>query len=265
MDRAAPPAVKTVMFCLSTSSIKTRVHFFPTAGSTTSHQPISCVLSLFGKGIEKRAVMLDGGRLNQPDGVRLEDAFPNLRNEASGIFGLEVQLSSQQGRINLLQSQAAIELVSPQASILYYSSPFVADVPEAAAAEPSADIMQRLADARRRSFVGVGMQDSFVTTSLVMVNSTKETVRPSTVKPRLNKLPPTSIFHVDTVSKATVFLSELTTKAGLPPVSIRSIASLIEGINSSKLAGKNSASPTIKLSLRLTGGDASETTLKSES
>jgi hypothetical protein len=167
------------MFCLSTSSIKTRVHFFPTAGSTTSHQPITCVLSLFGKGIEKRAVMLDGGRLNQPDGVRLEDAFPNLRNEASGIFGLEVQLSSQQGRINLLQSQAAIELVSPQASILYYSSPFVVDVPEAAAAEPSADIMQRLADARRRSFMGVGMQDSFVTTSLVMVNSTKETVRPS--------------------------------------------------------------------------------------
>ncbi len=179
MDRAAPAAVKTVMFCLSTSSIKTRVHFFPTAGSTTSHQPITCVLSLFGKGIEKRAVMLDGGRLNQPDGVRLEDAFPTLRNEASGIFGLEVQLSSQQGRVNLLQSQAAIELVSPQASILYSSSPFVADVPEVAAAGPSADIMQRLVDARRRSFVGIGMQDSLVTTSLVMVNSTKETVRPS--------------------------------------------------------------------------------------
>ncbi len=179
MDRAAPAAVKTVMFCLSTSSIKTRVHFFPTAGSTTSHQPITCVLSLFGKGIEKRAVMLDGGRLNQPDGVRLEDAFPTLRNEASGIFGLEVQLSSQQGRVNLLQSQAAIELVSPQASILYYSSPFVPDVPEVVAVEPSADIMQRLTDARRRTFVGIGMQDSFVTTSLVMVNATKETVRPA--------------------------------------------------------------------------------------
>lgn len=179
MDRAAPAAVKTVMFCLSTSSIKTRVHFFPTAGSTTSHQPITCILSLFGKGIEKRAVMLDGGRLNQPDGVRLEDAFPTLRNEASGIFGLEVQLSSQQGRVNLLQSQAAIELVSPQASILYYSAPFVADVSEVVAPEPTRDITQRLAAARRRSFVGVGMQDAFVTTSLVMVNSTKETVRPS--------------------------------------------------------------------------------------
>ena len=179
MDRAAPAAVKTVMFCLSTSSIKTRVHFFPTAGSTASHQPITCVLSLFGKGIEKRAVMLDGGRLNQPDGVRLEEAFPTLRNEASGIFGLEIQLSSQQGRVNLLSSQAAIELVSPQASIMYYSAPFVPDVEEVASPEPQGDLSQRLADARRRSFVGVGLQDAFVTTSLVMVNSTNETVRPA--------------------------------------------------------------------------------------
>ena len=179
MDRAAPAAVKTVMFCLSTSSIKTRVHFFPTAGSTTSHHPITCVLSLFGKGIENKAVMLDGGRLNQPDGVRLEEAFPTLRNEASGIFGLEIQLSSQQGRLNLLSSQAAIELVSPQASIMYYSAPFVADVEEATAAEPQGDLSQRLTAARRRSFVGIGLQDAFVTTSLVMVNSTNETVRPS--------------------------------------------------------------------------------------
>ena len=179
MDRAAPAAVKTVMFCLSTSSIKTRVHFFPTAGSTASHQPITCVLSLFGKGIEKRAVMLDGGRLNQPDGVRLEEAFPTLRNEASGIFGLEIQLSSQQGRVNLLSSQAAIELVSPQASIMYYSAPFVPDLEEVASPEPQGDLPQRLAAARRRSFVGVGLQDAFVTTSLVMVNSTNETVRPA--------------------------------------------------------------------------------------
>jgi hypothetical protein len=179
MDRTAPAAVKTVMFCLSTSSIKTRVHFFPTAGSTTSHQPIVCVLSLFGKGIEKRAVMLDGGRLNQPDGVRLEEAFPNLRNEASGIFGLEIQLSSQQGRVNLLSSQAAIELVSPQSSLMYNSAPFVPDTDEAASLESQGDISQHLVAGRRRSFVGVGMQDAFLTTSLVMVNSTKETVRPA--------------------------------------------------------------------------------------
>jgi hypothetical protein len=123
--------------------------------------------------------MLDGGRLNQPDGVRLEEAFPTLRNEASGIFGLEMQLSSQQGRVNLLSSQAAIELVSPQTSIMYYSAPFVPDVDEAVVPEPQGDLSQRLAAARRRSFVGVGVQDAFLTTSLIMINSTNETVRPA--------------------------------------------------------------------------------------
>ena len=177
MDRVVPSTVRTVMFCLSTPSIKTRVHFFPTSGASTSHQPITCILSLFGKGIEKRSVMLDGGRLNQPDGVRLEEAFPTLRSEASGIFGLEIQLSSQQGRVDLLESQAAIELVSPQSSLLYYSAPFATDIVEGV--QPEGDSAQLLAHARRRSFVGIGVQDAFLTTSLVMVNATNETVRPS--------------------------------------------------------------------------------------
>ena len=193
MDSAIPSTVKTALFCLSTSSIKTRVHFFPSAGASTSHQPITCILSLFGKGIEKRSVMLDGGRLNQPDGVRLEDAFPSLRGEASGIFGLELQLSSQQGRANLLNSQAAVELVSPQSSLLYYSAPFVAEsAPENATVGEGLDIPTRLQAARRTSFVGVGLQDSFLTTSLIMINSTSETVRPSIfhgVGPEAQSLP----------------------------------------------------------------------------
>jgi hypothetical protein len=123
--------------------------------------------------------MLDGGRLNQPDGVRLEDAFPSLRGEASGIFGLEIQLSSQQGRVNLLQSQAAVELVSPQSSLLYSSAPFVAKTEASGSETEGGDILVRLHSARRKSFVGIGMQDSFVTTSLIMINSTQENVRPS--------------------------------------------------------------------------------------
>lgn len=192
MDRVVASNVKTIMFCLSTSSIKTRVHFFPSASSSTSHQPITCVLSLFGKGIEKRSVMLDGGRLNQPDGVRLEDAFPTLRGEASGIFGLEMQLSSQQGRVNLTHSQAAVELVSPQSSLLYMSGPFMADGDVTVEGADAGDIASRLQAARRKSFVGVGVQDSCLTTSLIMINSTQESVRPSVfhgVGPEAQSLP----------------------------------------------------------------------------
>lgn len=174
------PNVKAVMFCLSTPSIKTRVHFFPASTASTSHQPIACVLTLFGKGIEKRSVMLEGGRLNQPDGIRLEDAFPTLRNEASGIFGLEVQLISQQGRANLLHSQAAVELVSANANLLYASAPFLAEESNVeGAVAPAGDLGSKLEGVRRKSFVGVGLQDSAVTTSLIMINSTTETIRPA--------------------------------------------------------------------------------------
>lgn len=177
MERTVSNSVKSVMFCISTPSIKTRVHFFPTAGGSTSHHPVTCILTLFGKGIEKKSIMLDGGRLNQPDGVRLEDAFPTLRGEASGIFGLEVSLSCPQGRVNLLTSQAAIEFVSQSSSLLYMSAPFTPESDEQVSVQ--GELNARIVAGRRKSFVGVGVQDSFLSTSLVMVNSTDETIRPS--------------------------------------------------------------------------------------
>lgn len=178
MDKATSSPVTTVMFCISTSSIRTRVHFFPTAGASTGHHAVTCVLSLFGKGIERRSVALDGGRLNQPDGVRLEDAFPTLRGEASGVFGLQIHLSAPQGRVNLLSSQVAVEFVSPQGSILYRSAPFSLDVEEGGS-PVAASLSARLSANQRRSFVGVGVQDSYLATSLVMINATEEIVRPS--------------------------------------------------------------------------------------
>ena len=177
MERTVSNSVKSVMFCISTPSIKTRVHFFPTAGGSTSHHAVTCVLTLFGKGIEKKSVMLDGGRLNQPDGVRLEDAFPTLRGEASGIFGLEVNLSCPQGRVSLLTSQAAIEFVSQNSSLLYVSAPFTPESDDQTTVQ--GELNARLVAARRKSFVGIGVQDSFLSTSLVMINATDETIRPS--------------------------------------------------------------------------------------
>ncbi len=169
---------KALVFCISTSTIKTRVHFYPSAGSSGGHHAISCLFTLFGKGIEKRSVLLDGGRLNQPDGVRLEDAFPTLRGEASGVFGLEIELSCQQSRLPLQSSLAAVELVSPQSTVMYMSVPFLPSG-EQGAIEEKAEHETRLSHPRRQSFMGVGLQDSYFSTSLVMVNSSDDTVRPS--------------------------------------------------------------------------------------
>lgn len=177
MQRTVTNSVRTLVFCLSTPSIKTRVHFFPSAGATGGHFPVSCLLTLFGKGIEKKSVLLDGGRLNQPDGLRLEDAFPVLRGEVSGVFGLEIQLSCSQGRINLLSSQAAVEFVSSASSMMYGCAPF-SPMMEEAEDQALPPISERLQGARVHSGAAVAVQDSSLTPSLVIVNASDTPLKP---------------------------------------------------------------------------------------
>jgi hypothetical protein len=175
MDRGVANTVKTLAFCLSTPSVRTRIHFFPSGGSVGGAAAVNCSLKLFGKGFESRSVLLDGGRIGQPDGVRLEDAFPNIRSEGSGIVGLEVLLECPQGqgRINLQSSHATIELVSPQFSIAYGSAPFVA-----LREGEQGSITERLIAARRRNRVAAAIHDSLITTSLVVINPSSEPLRP---------------------------------------------------------------------------------------
>lgn len=177
MQRTVTNSVKTLVFCLSTATIKSRIHFFPSAGSSGGHFPVSCVFTLFGKGIEKRSVLLDGGRLNQPDGLRLEDAFPVLRGEISGFFGLEIQLSCSQGRINLLGSQASVEFVSSSSSMMYGCAPF-APMMEEAEGQLLPSVTERLTLQRPRSGAAVAVQDEALSSSLVIVNAAPETLKP---------------------------------------------------------------------------------------
>lgn len=177
MQRVVTNSVRSLVFCLSTASIKTRIHFFPSAGATGGHLPISCLLTLFGKGVEKRSVLLDGGRLNQPDGLRLEDAFPALRGDVSGVFGLEIQLSCSQGRVNLLHSQTAIEFVSSTSSMVYGGAPF-SPMTEETDDQSLPSVTDRLQASRERSPAGVAMQDALLTSSLVIVNAGAEALKP---------------------------------------------------------------------------------------
>jgi hypothetical protein len=174
MDSSSSNTVTSLAFCFSTPAIKSRVHFFPSAGVTSGPYSIACMLTLFGKGVERRSVMLDGGRLGQPDGVRLEDAFPSLRGEASGLFGLEIQLSCSQGRVNLLASQAAVELVSPQFSAMYS----VAAFRHAGEEQQLAGDQQEQQTLSPLKAIGIAVQESDVASSLIMVNGGTETIKP---------------------------------------------------------------------------------------
>lgn len=172
MERVPANAVKSLMFFISTQTVRSRLHFFPNGGATGGHHPVSCQLTLFGKGIESRSVRLDGGRLNQPDGVRLEDAFPTLNTESSGLCGLEVALSCPQGRVNLLSSRVVIEMVSPQFTLTYGAAPFRIDPRGFEEEAPVA-----IAPVSRES-IGLGIHSATCAPSMIVVNSGEESFRP---------------------------------------------------------------------------------------
>jgi hypothetical protein len=170
MDRLIANSVVTRAFCMTTTAIRSRVHFFPSAGTTAGHYPVSCEMTLFGKGISRRSVRLEGGRLNQPDGIRLEDAFPALDHETSGMCGLEVVFECSQGRINLCHSRLVVEIVSPHFSLSYGAVPF----------RPITSEEGEHADPQKASKaeVGIVIQDRHMLPSLVVVNAMDELLRP---------------------------------------------------------------------------------------
>ena len=100
-------------FCVSSSLTRTSLHFFPAAENVTAPYPANCALTLFGGGQTMRSVVLEGGRLGNPDGVRLEEAFADIRNEAGSISALAVELSTpQHSRLNLICSGCVVEINS---------------------------------------------------------------------------------------------------------------------------------------------------------
>ena len=172
MDRVVANSVVTEAFFITTGAVRSRIHFFPSAGVAAGHYPVACELTIFGKGVDRRSVRLDGGRLNQPDGIRLEDAFPSLSTETSGVVGLQVSLEVLQGRLNLRSSRVVIEMVSPQFSITFNAAPF-----RAAVIDSSADnIAPALASV---DHVGVAIHDRFSVPTLIAANASSELIRPT--------------------------------------------------------------------------------------
>lgn len=144
---------------VSNALTKTVVHFFPSAGNVTAPYPCQCKLSVFGPTLGRKSVVLDGARLSQPDGVKLEAAFPALNEGLPSMFGISVELSSQQQRIDLTSSSCIVELTSAGPSVMYVPHEYKDDeqyLPE----------------------TGVAFKDAFNTSSLVMINGTSDLFRP---------------------------------------------------------------------------------------
>ena len=147
-------------FFIHDPKIETAVHFFPSSGAVGAPYLSHCKFSIFGNGIKNSSVVIEGARLSHPDGLWLKDAFPKLKQSPQGLFGLEIEVMTNQPRVLLAGSGCIIEVCSDQGV-----TRFVPVSQKKGATEPE---------------VGGGMsiKDPFCTTSIVAVNPTESILNP---------------------------------------------------------------------------------------
>lgn len=165
--------VQWLTFGISSAITKTALHFFPLAASTGAPYPVMVNLSVFSKDFPKKTLVIEGGRLGQPDGFRIEEAIPSLAEALPGFVGLHVELTSPQPRLDLSASCCIVEVVSTAQSVKF--TPTVAD----------ASLTSRTASAQGpTSLTSLPMiNDAYGSSSLLVVNSSEETIRPTLSSP----------------------------------------------------------------------------------
>ncbi len=115
---------------------RTLVHFFPLGMNVTAPYPVVVEVSVMGAGQSKRSVVIEGARLGQPDGIRLDELFgffaddksapqtlstlSPVNNNAPRLLALEVKMSIPAHRISLLPSSCVIEIQSNAHSVRFF-------------------------------------------------------------------------------------------------------------------------------------------------
>lgn len=103
------PSISWSSFFISSAVASTVVHFMPCSKNSTAPYPVNCRFEVFGVGFPKRAAVVEGARLQQPDGIRLEDLIPELKNSFTGLLGFNLELSVTQSHADISDSKCFVE------------------------------------------------------------------------------------------------------------------------------------------------------------
>lgn len=148
--------MRWIGFFSASPDMRTMVHLFPAAKNVSGPYPVQCRISVFGYGLERQQIVLEGCRCGQPDGIWLEDAFPSLKDESLMLRGVQIEISAAQPHINLGASKFMVEFVHGNFSTRY--------TPELA---PSL-----LLESTKKRVSAIPFQDQSMVTSLLMINPT---------------------------------------------------------------------------------------------
>ncbi len=146
--------MRWIGFFSASPEMRTMIHLFPASKNVSGPYPVQCRVSIFGYGLDRQQITLEGCRCGQPDGIWLEEAFPTLKDESLMLRGVQIELSAAQPHINLSSSQIMIELVNGEVSTRYF--------PQLAP--------RILLDDSTKRISAITFQDLSMDTSLIMIN-----------------------------------------------------------------------------------------------
>ena len=114
-----------VTFGEHTANVKTAVHFFPYGGSISATYPVDLTLTIFGEALETVEVTMEGARLSQPEGIVIDQVFPALLTDYSGLYGLKIKITcDKQLSLDLSGSSCMTELFYPEGVVRFAAKEF---------------------------------------------------------------------------------------------------------------------------------------------
>jgi hypothetical protein len=186
--------MRWISFAQADSMSRSVIHLLPATRGGMAAQPVSCVIELFGDRPDSTEVAIDGMRLNQPDGIRLEEAFPRLREGGNSLVGIAVNLDSAQQKGDLSSSICELEVISRNKSVRF-------------------KMALRKDNSVERSTIPI-ISDTFTQTSLILTNQGSQYIEvqlaPQANLDNLNSQPLTNIsiapFSVSEYNLGSMFL-----------------------------------------------------------
>lgn len=148
----------------------TLIHFFPATPGSATPYPVDLSVSLFGRGVPKRTISLEGARLFNPDGVRIEDIFSLAEADDESTLALQIELQTNNAKSDISASQCLIELPSAEGGLIFAPHKSVLTVN----AQNSNELLENVGSEK----VIMAMKDSQLCPSVLVVNCKQNELRP---------------------------------------------------------------------------------------
>jgi hypothetical protein len=148
----------------------TYVHFLPATPGAATPYPVEVSVSVFGRGLPRKRISLEGARLFHPDGIKVEDIFALQEVDSENAVGFQLEIFAAQQRSDVSASQCLVQFGSEAGPVMF--SPvkkLIKSDPQSGAILP--DNTEQFAPIN-------ALKDAVLAPSLFIVNTTINEYRP---------------------------------------------------------------------------------------